>query len=148
MSTTELLLAGKVDHDLMVKRSVLFGMISQGMFAEKNNLLYVVLKTVKRYPGISNNMITFHLGKRFPYSLESINQMLSALQTDVTGNPPILRQRQNRPQARKPSKVFYDINNKELLDEWTTKLENENCTLLLINTVINDLEFRKGSVNV
>lgn len=147
MSSTELLLSGKVDKELLLKRSILFGMISQGLFADKNNLLYVVLKTIKRYPGISDNMICFHLSRRFSYTKDTIVEMLKALQTDVTGNPPLLRERKNRPQSKRPNKIFYDINNESLLDEWLSTLESENSALRMISTVINDLE-KKGALNV
>lgn len=148
MSSTELLLAGKIDQDLLMKRSLLFGMISKGLFAEKNNLLYVVLKTIQRYPGVSDNMLIFHLGRRFNYEESTIREMLKALQSEVTGVPPLVRERQNRAQSKRPNKLFYDINNATLLTEWITTLESENCALKLVNVVINDLENRKGQANV
>ena len=144
MSSTELLLAGKIDQDLLMKRAVLFGMISNGLFAEKNNLLYVVLKTVQRYPGVSDNMIIFHIGRRFKYEESTIREMLKALQTEVIGVPPLIRERQNRIQSKRPSKLFYDINNSTLLAEWISTLESENCALKLANIVINDLESRRS----
>lgn len=148
MTTTSnlLLKSSKVDGDLLIKRSLLFGLVSEGLFEEKNNLLYVVLKTLKRYPSISNSMLIYNLSKRFQFSESVIEQMVEALTTDVAGTPPLVWGRKNTQDARRPEKIFYSIQNTELADQWLSALELENSALKLVNVVIGALEQKsKGS---
>jgi hypothetical protein len=148
MTTTSnlLLKSSKVDGDLLIKRSLLFGLVSEGLFEEKNNLLYVVLKTLKRYPSISNSMLSYNLSKRFPFSEKVIMQMVDALTTDAAGTPPLVWSRKNTQDAKRPEKVFYSIQNAELADQWLSALELENSALKLVNVVIGALEQKsKGS---
>lgn len=148
MTTTSnlLLKSSRVDGDLLIKRSLLFGLVSEGLFEEKNNLLYVVLKTLKRYPSISNSMLIYNLSKRFQFSESVIKQMVEALTTDVAGTPPLVWGRKNTQDARRPEKIFYSIQNTELADQWLSALELENSALKLVNVVIGALEQKsKGS---
>jgi hypothetical protein len=148
MTTTSnlLLKSSKVDGDLLIKRSLLFGLVAEGLFEEKNNLLYVVLKTLKRYPSISNSMLIYNLSKRFQFSESVIKQMVEALTTDVAGTPPLVWGRKNTQDARRPEKIFYSIQNTELADQWLSALELENSALKLVNVVIGALEQKsKGS---
>lgn len=141
---TSLLFSKKIDNDLLIKRSLLFGLISEGLFEDKNNLLYVVLKTISLHARISDSMLEYNLNKRFPaYKKETVIEMAEALTTGVAGTPPLVSSRKNEKDSRRPTRKIYFVSNQNLAQLWLSALESENSALKLINLVISDLEGRQ-----